>query len=648
LKASIVIRTFNSEGTIGLVLEGVRSQALGDFELVIVDSGSVDGTLRIVQDYPHTFVDYSGERFTYGGSLNAGCSVARGEYIVCLSHHCIPLHEEWLGELVAVMDENEPLAGAYGPLLFDVEDYCTNRQGTKFIGEEAFWKRPNQGLQNPNSIVRRELWEEYPFSPKIERCEDQDWAHHFLQLGYNTALVYGAPVLYLPDFSFHHYALNSYKNSLMLSELFGYGEWRVGTTDLLRSSTQMIRSSLLGKRSLRTTKFAISSMVGRWAADKVIRYGRTPAPVDRPGIDRGRRQIEVSTAGAREATKPSRARVPEAAHRPIVRKDRETRAVGSAKPRDVRFFVMGEMRSGTSWLARTLDSHPQVFCKGEGSFFGRNQAQEEIAVYKGPTPSLYNALAKCEALRTWHSLGWNSWGRRGQEEEDIVELTRLAIEYFMQKAAASSGKVIIGDKSPLHTDHVEEIHRLFPNAKVIHIYRDGRDVAVSLMHHFWRLSRDNGGIFDLEPEERRKRDAYLEDPERYVLSGKSIFTEERLKQMAVRWQRRVSKASRDGARIFGRYSYQVSYEGLLKCPEEHLKAIFELLGATADEETVSRCIASNAFERLAKRSQGSEDSGSFFRKGVAGDWRNVFTERDRQIYEEIAGRTLLEMGYDIG
>lgn len=646
MKASIVIRTFNSERTIRQVLEGVRFQSLSDYELIIVDSGSTDGTLRIVQDYPHTFVDYSGERFTYGGSLNAGCSVARGEFLVCLSHHCVPLHEEWLGELVTTMEENTQLAGAYGPLLFDVGDYRANLQGIRSIDGKEFRRRPNQGLQNPNSIIRRELWKEYPFSHKIERCEDQDWARHFLQLGYKTAVVYRAPVLYVPNFSFYYYAVNNYKNSLVLAEFFDYEEWHVSTSEFLQSSLRMLRLALLGKRPLRTTKFAISSMAGRWVADKVLRYRKVLTPAGRSEKDGDRTREGALTDGAQQTIKRVESDV--SARQPVARESRNRKGKPtSAQPSDVRFFVVGEMRSGTSWLARTLDSHPQVYCKGEGSFFGRNQAEEEIPVYKGLTPSLYNALAECGGLRTWHSLGWNSWGRRGQEEEDIVELARLSIEYFLQKGAAPSGKAIIGDKSPLHTDHVEEIHELFPEAKVVHIYRDGRDVAVSLMHHFWRLSKDKGGIFELEPEELRKRDAYLENSQRFVLSGESIFIEERLKQMAIRWNRRISKASRNGAYLFGRDFYQLSYEDLLMSPEKHMTAIFELLGASADKETVSLCIENNDFERLAERSQGKEDSGSFFRKGVAGDWRNVFTESDRQIYEDIAGETLLRMGYDI-
>jgi len=318
-----------------------------------------------------------------------------------------------------------------------------------------------------------------------------------------------------------------------------------------------------------------------------------------------------------------------------------------------RFFVVGEMKSGTSWTMWMLNSHPEVFCSGEGCFFGRNQEREEIPVLKDPTPSLRNALLNCEDLRIWKSFSWNYWGNQRDVEEDLRDLTRLAIDYYMMQGSAMSGKRIVGDKSPLHTDYVDEIFEIYPDAKVIHVFRDGRDAAVSLMHHFWTLAKDKSlvserdAIYDLEPEERTKRDAYRQDPEGFLASGESIFVEERLRQMAARWSRRVSKASRDGNELFGDRLFELSYEELSARPAENMTAIFELLGARTDDELVRRCVEQNSFESMTKRRKGREDSGSFFRKGVVGDWRRVFTERDREIYEEVAGQTLLEHGYSL-
>jgi hypothetical protein len=296
-----------------------------------------------------------------------------------------------------------------------------------------------------------------------------------------------------------------------------------------------------------------------------------------------------------------------------------------------------------------LDSHPEVFCSGEGCFFGRDQEKEDIPVIREPTPSLRNGLLSCEGLRIWQSFMWNYWGKQGDAEEDLRNLTRLAVDYYMLQGSARSGKRIVGDKSPLHTDHVDEIFELYPEARVIHVVRDGRDVAVSLMHHFWNLSKDKHeeGIYDLEPEELAKRDAYREDPAAFGPSGESIFLEERLRQMATRWDRRTSKAAREGAELFGDNFLQLRYEDLLLRPEENMRPAFELLGAQAEEGVVRCCVENNSFEKAAGRPRGSEERESFFRKGVAGEWQSLFTESDRETYQQVAGQTLLEMGYPL-
>jgi len=169
------------------------------------------------------------------------------------------------------------------------------------------------------------------------------------------------------------------------------------------------------------------------------------------------------------------------------------------------------------------------------------------------------------------------------------------------------------------------------------------------MHHFWNLSKDmhKGGIYDLKPEELAKRDAYREDAEAFLDSGESIFVEERLRQMATRWNRRTSKAAREGAELFGDSFLQLRYEDLLLRPEQIMQPVFELLGAQADKDVVSRCVQKNSFQTAAGRPRGDEESESFFRKGVAGDWRTLFTKSDRDLYEQIAGHTLVEMGYPL-
>lgn len=312
---------------------------------------------------------------------------------------------------------------------------------------------------------------------------------------------------------------------------------------------------------------------------------------------------------------------------------------------DMTFFIVGEMRSGTSWLRRTLSAHPEIACGHEGSFFGRDYDREEIPVYAGPVSSFTRALAASEELRVWHELPWNQW--TDGYDEDLRNLTRLSIDYFLAKEVSRTGKRIVGDKSPQHTECLDEMHEVYPDARVIHIVRDGRDVAVSAMHHWWRLAKDRAeGIFELTPEELEIRDAYLEDREGFLAGGKSIFTEERLGQLARRWSYRVGKAHYDGTALYGERYLEIRYEDLLEDTPNTLRRVFELLHARRGDAIVERCLRASQFERASNRRQGEEDPNSFFRKGVAGDWRDIFTERDREIYGKLAGDRLIEMGYE--
>lgn len=322
------------------------------------------------------------------------------------------------------------------------------------------------------------------------------------------------------------------------------------------------------------------------------------------------------------------------------------RAASHPADYDTVFFIAGEMRSGTSWLRRTLAAHPEIACGHEGSFFGRDYDREGIPVYTGPVSSLTRALHVSGELKTWHELPWNQW--TDDYEEDVNNLSRLAVDYFLSKEAARTGKRVVGDKSPQHTACLDEIHSLYPDARIINVVRDGRDVAVSAMNHWWRLAQDReDGVFELTPEELQKRDAYTQDKDAFLAQGSSIFTKERLAQLAERWEHRIGKSRRDGASLYGGGYLEVRYEDLLQEGPEAIIRILRFLGVFSEEKDAERCVRAASFERVSSRRQGEEDAGSFFRKGISGDWKNVFTAQDRELYESIAGDQLAAMGYEV-
>jgi hypothetical protein len=312
------------------------------------------------------------------------------------------------------------------------------------------------------------------------------------------------------------------------------------------------------------------------------------------------------------------------------------------------FFVTGVGKSGTSWLMRTLDGHPEILCKGEGRFFAAHwrRANFDPEGTRALASSLYYALLHSEYLRMW--VERSVWAREGDAARHLDNLTRLATEHFLVGRLRETNKKLVGDKSPLlGEDFIQEVSRIYPEAKVIHIIRDGRDQAISMLHHVWNRSTDQGGVQTLKPGEFERREIYRKDPKKLLQTGEGMFTEERLRGAARSWNTRVGKTAEDGPALLGPNYTEVRYEDLLERPNQEVGRLARFLGADTSEKAVQQAVDSASFERLSKgRERGQEDTSSFYRKGVAGDWNNYFTERDKQIYKEEAGELLIRLGYE--
>lgn len=313
------------------------------------------------------------------------------------------------------------------------------------------------------------------------------------------------------------------------------------------------------------------------------------------------------------------------------------------------FFILGHGKSGTTWLARLLGAHPEILCLWEGRFFNRDWHREDLEEMEARVPprSLYGVLSNSTDLKLW--LQRSVWARNEDQEKHLSNLTRLAVDYFLKQRLQESGKSIVGDKTPFlpGANVMREIAEIYPEARVIHIIRDGRDAEVSWTHHRWNRATDKGGIQVLRPGEVERRDAYNENPQAVLENG--IFDEEELRSRAALWREVVGEARKDGPELFGGNYLEVRYEDLLRNPGPETKRLFESLGARAGEKVVRRCVEQASFEKMSRgRQRGEEDPDSLLRKGVAGDWRNVFTKREKEIFKEEAGGLLVELGYESG
>jgi len=126
---------------------------------------------------------------------------------------------------------------------------------------------------------------------------------------------------------------------------------------------------------------------------------------------------------------------------------------------------------------------------------------------------------------------------------------------------------------------------------------------------------------------------------------KSVSFDAFLDEASEEWAKTVREA-RDTAPLLGDRYLEVRYEDLVSDVRSHLKRVLDYLGAVADEETVQACAEGASFEKLSRgRNRGQEDAQSFFRKGVADDWKNHMTPEQIKRCDVRSGGLLQELGY---
>lgn len=193
---SVVIRTLNSASTLRPVLEALKL-APGD-QLIVVDSGSTDGTLDLVRQYKGEIVPMQADQFTYGRALNIGFERARHDWVLALSSHTVPVRPDFL-ELYrrAVATQfTARVAAAVGPLL--MSEFDTTLPGGITYFEQADFRRGfGFGAGNPNSLYRRSLWRQRGFDEALPGGEDLEWYVWALSQGHQVAAVHAAEVRYI-------------------------------------------------------------------------------------------------------------------------------------------------------------------------------------------------------------------------------------------------------------------------------------------------------------------------------------------------------------------------------------------------------------------------------------------------------------------
>ena len=269
---------------------------------------------------------------------------------------------------------------------------------------------------------------------------------------------------------------------------------------------------------------------------------------------------------------------------------------GVLRPRP--FFIVGCPRSGTTLLRDLLRSHPRLTVPPESHFIP--------GFYRafGDPSSDAEAFQIASRIARYARIGF--W-RLAPEPRDVAgcrsfgEVARRLFEMW----AKAQDKPRWGDKTPHYVREIPLLMRLFPDAQVIHIIRDGRDAALS-----WLRTR---------------------------------FEPQNLYMAARMWKEMVTMGRRDGAALPADAGLELRYEALLAQPEATMRQVCDFLGEpfVADVLRPSRVWKRHhpGLTRLSVRDEIVPEN--------AGKWKEIMSPQQQALFESVAGDLLGELGYPV-
>jgi rhamnosyltransferase len=209
---SIVIPVKDGGGDLARCLDAIAAQAIEEqVEIVVVDSGSTDGSLELARGRGAIVREIPSHEFSHGASRNLGARLAGGELLVFISQDAYPVDEMWLERLSAPLREDPSVAGVYGrqlphagarpperyflDFLYGPEPRRQQAAGTRELTMESTL------FSNVNAAMPRALWERFPFAEDIIMSEDQDWCRRVLLADFVVVYEPAAAVRHSHDYT---------------------------------------------------------------------------------------------------------------------------------------------------------------------------------------------------------------------------------------------------------------------------------------------------------------------------------------------------------------------------------------------------------------------------------------------------------------
>jgi len=212
IDVSIILLTKNAGKQFSDILKAIFCQiSKYTFEVIVIDSGSVDETLKIAKEFETKIYTIDPKEFGHGKTRNYGATLAKGKFVVYLTQDAIPTNNKWLEKLLKPFSSDQ-VVGVYARqvpkpdaspleryfLLQRYPDQAHQKQFQKILGpiklEDIFFS-------NVCSAIRKKTLQEYPFDEKLIMSEDQQWAKDVLLAGYSIAYQPEAMVCHSHDYT---------------------------------------------------------------------------------------------------------------------------------------------------------------------------------------------------------------------------------------------------------------------------------------------------------------------------------------------------------------------------------------------------------------------------------------------------------------
>jgi rhamnosyltransferase len=204
-ETSIIILTKNGGANFPRLLECIYCQQYnGIFEVIVIDSGSGDGTLEEAGKYPLKLIQIKPHEFHHSKTRNLGAELAQGKYLAYITQDALPLENSWLEKLTGdfsdpqvamVVGRQIPRESAKPPEKFF---YYYNFPDFRLVVKSgvADYYHDNVFISDVNAAYRREILLKYRFKEDIVMAEDKEIAIRFINAGHS--------IIYEPSAAVYH------------------------------------------------------------------------------------------------------------------------------------------------------------------------------------------------------------------------------------------------------------------------------------------------------------------------------------------------------------------------------------------------------------------------------------------------------------